>query len=446
MTRLAALVRHPLSIAGAAMATVSAIGFLVLAAAALAGLFDNPYAGLVVFVVLPVFFVLGLLCIPAGMWLARRRRGPGWTGEDWPVIDFRVARVRATMLLIAALTIFNVVIVLLASYGGLHAMESPTFCGAVCHTPMQPQFVAWNEGPHAGTACVSCHIGEGPAAFVHAKLAGVRQLAQVVTDSYARPTPPGTHMPPGAQAKTCTSCHRPPQATRDRVRVIREYGDDEANSETTTTLQMRTGAIHWHADPANRVEYVATDANKETIPYVKVTRPNGDVREFVAGGADGQAIRAGALRTMDCVDCHNTVGHPLAPTAEQAVDGGIAAGLISRDLPHARREGVRLMKASYAGEDEAGAAIDRELRGFYMSRGGAVDDAAVNRTVAALQALYRRNAFPAMKVTWGSYPDNRGHVTSTGCFRCHDGSHADPTGAVISADCGSCHKDLAAPE
>jgi len=81
-----------------------------------------------------------------------------------------------------------------------------------------------------------------------------------------------------------------------------------------------------------------------------------------------------------------------------------------------------------------------------VSRGGAVDDAAVTRSVAALQALYRRNVFPAMKVTWGSYPDNRGHVTSTGCFRCHDGSHADPTGAVISADCGSCHKDLAAPE
>ena len=40
-----------------------------------------------------------------------------------------------------------------------------------------------------------------------------------------------------------------------------------------------------------------------------------------------------------------------------------------------------------------------------------------------------------MKVTFGSYPDNRGHVTSTGCFRCHDDSHKTKDGKTISADC-----------
>jgi hypothetical protein len=84
-------------------------------------------------------------------------------------------------------------------------------------------------------------------------------------------------------------------------------------------------------------------------------------------------------------------------------------------------------------------AIAREFRGFYQARGGAIDEAAVARTVAALQALYRRNVFPEMKVTWGSYPDNRGHLTSTGCFRCHDGGHAAAGGGVISADCEICH-------
>ena len=73
----------------------------------------------------------------------------------------------------------------------------------------------------------------------------------------------------------------------DRVRVIREYADDEKNSETTTMLQMHMGAasvlcaaIHWHADPAVRVEYVATDAARETIPYVKVTYANGQMKEY----------------------------------------------------------------------------------------------------------------------------------------------------------------------
>jgi hypothetical protein len=124
----------------------------------------------------------------------------------------------------------------------------------------------------------------------------------------------------------------------------------------------------------------------------------------------------------------------------------MAAGRVSRQLPHARREAVRLMKASYGGEAEAVDTIEREFRGFYQSRGGTIDEHAVARTVAALQALYRRNVFPAMKVTWGSYPDNRGHLTLAGCFRCHDDSHTDRTGAVISADCETCHTQLVAPD
>ena len=68
-------------------------------------------------------------------------------------------------------------------------------------------------------------------------------------------------------------------------------------------------------------------------------------------------------------------------------------------------------------------AIDRELRKFFDSRGGAVDQDAVAQAVAAFQDLYRRNVFPAMKVTWGTYRDNKGHMTSNGCFRCHDDDH-----------------------
>jgi hypothetical protein len=132
----------------------------------------------------------------------------------------------------------------------------------------------------------------------------------------------------------------------------------------------------------------------------------------------------------------------VAPTAEQAVDEAIAGRLVSRTLPHARREAVRLLKARYASDDEAAHTIDREFRGFYRSAGGPIDQQAVAQTVAALQALYRRNVFPAMKVTFGSYPDHRGHTTATGCFRCHDGGHVDKEGGVISADCEYCHKQI----
>jgi hypothetical protein len=100
------------------------------------------------------------------------------------------------------------------------------------------------------------------------------------------------------------------------------------------------------------------------------------------------------------------------------------------------------MKASYSSEDDALRAIDQGLRSFYESQGGSSNAQAVSRTVAALQDLYRHNVFPDMKVTWGAYPNNTGHITSTGCFRCHDDSHKAEDGTTISGDCEYCHKQL----
>ena len=444
---------HPLAIAGVLLTTASAVLFITLVIAALAGLLANPYAGLVVFIALPACFVIGLLLIPAGVWLRRRtlKRDPN-AAVDWPVLDFRQVRVRRTVLLFTALTAVNLMIVLLAGYGSLHWMDSPSFCGQVCHTPMHPQFTAWHDGSHARIACAACHIGQGPAAFVHAKLNGVRQLIDVATDSYPRPIPPGAEMPAGTQAQACRACHQPERAVGDRIRVIREYADDEGNAETITVLQMHVNltpssarAIHWHADPAVHIEYVSTDAERQTIPYVKVTDATGNVKEYLAPDATDQQIRAGNREVMDCGDCHNAVGHPIAPTAEEAVDQAIAAGLVSRKLPFVRREGVRVVKASYSGEDEALRAIDQSLRSFYQARGGATDQEALARSVSALQDLYSRNVFPTMKVTFGTYPDNKGHITSNGCFRCHDDSHKAKDGKTISADCEYCHKQIETP-
>jgi hypothetical protein len=105
------------------------------------------------------------------------------------------------------------------------------------------------------------------------------------------------------------------------------------------------------------------------------------------------------------------------------VDAAIASGPVSRQLPDARREAVRLMTTHAAAGDGA-AAIDRDLRIVLRER----------------TRLDRRNVFPAMKVTWGSYPDDKGHITSNGCFRWHDGSHA--AGSTIHADCEYCHKQI----
>ena len=80
---------------GGAAGHRGAVVFAVLLVAELWGLFDNPYAGLVVFVVVPAIVVLGLLLIPLGMWLEHRRLSahPG-AEREWFVIDFRSAATR----------------------------------------------------------------------------------------------------------------------------------------------------------------------------------------------------------------------------------------------------------------------------------------------------------------------------------------------------------------
>jgi hypothetical protein len=316
---------------------------------------------------------------------------------------------------------------------------------------MQPQFVAWREGPHSRIACANCHIAPSAQGFVQAKLAGTRQLVHVVTDRVPRPVPPGAHMAAGAQARTCLGCHRPSFGGADAIRVIREFADDEANTETVTVLQMFMGgptsggqSIHWHADPANRIEYVATGTDRQTIIYIKATDAKGQVKEYRAADVTDEAIASGVHRTMDCVDCHNTVGHPISPTAERMVDRAIATGGVSSKLPFVRREGVRLVSASYPSQDEAATAIDRGLRDFYTKQSGA-DPQAVSRASAALQDVYRRNVFPSMKVTWGSYPENRVHIASPGCVRCHDDEHKAKDGSTINGDCEYCHKELEKP-
>ena len=444
-----ASLRHPATITGVAIATVGAVAFLTLVVADILGMFTNPYAGLVVFIVVPAIFVFGLLLIPVGIGLQRRalRRDPS-APVDWPVVDLRRRRVRTTLLVLTAMTVVNATLVLLAAQGSLHYMESSEFCGASCHTPMHPQYTAWQNTSHAQVDCVQCHIGEGAKALVHYKLAGVRQLVHVISGNYPRPIPASQAVLRPA-LDTCGTCHAPTLGHGERTRTIREYAEDETNTETATTLTMHVGgpgqktasgrAIHWHADPNVRVEYITTDADRQTIPFVRVINEKGETKEYVVEGTKPEALAAGTTRTMDCIDCHNGAAHRISPTAEQAVNRAMAAGRISRTLPFVRREAVRLLKSDYRDEAAASAAIDSGFRTVYAASKGGVDQAAVSQAIAATQLLYRTNVFPTMKVTWGVYRDNMGHTTSDGCFRCHDGSHVARDGSAIDADCATCH-------
>jgi hypothetical protein len=432
------LARNPLSFAGAALTTISALAFLVFYVSHALGWWVSPYAGLVGFVAIPPFFLLGLLLIPLGMWREGRRRRSGAPAWRWPAVDLSRPRTRQIAIAVFFLTIVNLGIVSIASLGAAHYMETTEFCGQVCHVPMRPEFTAHREGPHANIACVSCHVSPGAAGTIRAKQNGTRQLYLVLRGTFARPIPtPARGLP--IAADTCMRCHRPGLPVPDITRVTREYDDDEASTETATTLVVYPNRNHWHARADVRVEYIASDDKRETIPYIRATDPGGRVTEYLAPGVTARP--GGPVRQMDCLDCHSRPAHTMSASAAETVDRAIAAGEVSRELPFVRRELVAALTAPYADDGAAAAGIATRLTNFYAGRKQATP-ALVTKAVNAGQRLYGTNVFHDMKVSWGTYRNQRGHSDEVpGCFRCHDDEHKAADGRLVRQDCELCHKE-----
>jgi hypothetical protein len=445
--------RNLISYAGAVVTSVSSILFLFVFFLELFGFHTNPYTGIVAFLILPGFFIVGLTGIPLGMLYERRRQlsGRGTDKGAWPRLDLNDPNSRRATFFVAVMTFVNIVIVSLAGYRGLEYMDSVPFCGQLCHTVMDPEFAAYQDGPHSRVKCVGCHIGPGAPWFVRSKLSGVRQVFAVMAGSYSRPIPSPVHNLRPAR-DTCEQCHWPDKFHGDATDTIREFAQDATSTQSVTTLRLHVGSggersgvatgIHWHVSPANGIEYVATDETRQVIPYVRLTDASGTVREYTVEGVSQDELARGERRPMDCVDCHNRPTHPFSASAEKAVDAAMAYDQISPKLPWIKREAVAALKASYPSREAAFEAIAKRLEEFYRTQHAdvhAAERAAVDRAVRTTQALYGRNVFPTMNVTWGTHPNNIGHTDSPGCFRCHDDDHKTKDGQVIRQDCDLCH-------
>ena len=370
--------RNWISIGGAVVTTLSAVLFLIVFLLDALGFHTNPYIGIVVFLILPGFFIGGLVVIPIGMWIERRRQLSGRRPSKpaWPTLDLNNPVTRRTTTVVLVMTFLNVVIVSLASYRGIEYMDSVQFCGQVCHTVMQPEYTAYQNSPHARVLCVQCHIGPGAPWFVKSKLSGVRQVFAVMAHSYSRPIPtPVTNLRPARD--TCEQCHWPAQFHGDKVLTLREYADDEANTESDTTLQLHIGGggervqagegIHWHVNPGNKIEYWPTDDKRDVIARVRLTTPDGKETVFNAEGVTDDKLAGIEPRTMDCIDCHNRPTHTFAASASKAVDAAMADGFIAASLPYVKKETVaapdRQLSHARAGAGDDRVQPDRLLQG-----------------------------------------------------------------------------------
>jgi len=456
---------NPISLAGGAITTASAVTML---GYWLVDLFghgsENPYLGIIFLLILPAFFLAGLGLIPIGIFLRRRNLlKSGAIPAVFPQVDLNDKVFRRGLDFVFVATIANLLIVAIAGYRGASYMDSPTFCGQACHV-MKPEYTAYKVSAHSHVECVACHIGSGAKAYADAKINGSKQLLEVVLHpvagiapkwipDYPMPIPSPVHNLRPARY-ICEGCHTPAKFVGEKLLVKSSYADDEQNSMTQTVVLLHLGGRESlshltgiHGVHLGHIEYVTTDATRTTIPWVQKTGADGAKTEFVASSA-GSGIPQGERRVMDCIDCHNRAAHTMQ-TPEDALNRAMAEGAVSPDLPWVHKKALELLKADYSSEADAKTKIPAQLEAFYRTQRPDVWAAKANLVRAAAQGLvmiYSQNVFPEMKVTWGTHPNNIGHIAYPGCFRCHDGDHNAKNGKSIPNDCSTCHNLLAVDE
>jgi len=440
---------------GVILTTTAFASFAVLQLGMLAGVVTNAYVGMLVYLLFPALFVLGLAIIPIAWFRQRRQTGLGARellerrfGSDsvrGGPVGSRVFRT------VALFTLANLVILGGASITMLHFMDTPRFCGTACHAVMNPEWTTYQASPHARVACVECHVGEGVGALVDSKLNGAWQVISATFDLYERPIPTPVHQLRPAR-ETCEKCHWPEKFYGSRLIDRVSYASDEGSTPSHTTLNVKVdagptgdGGVHWHVDPANEVRYASVDDERETMIWVEARQPDGSVRRYVNRRLHPGAPDAGSGRVMDCVDCHNRATH-IYQAPGRAVDESLRLGRIDRALPFIRREALAAVAAGYPSREAAAqgirAGLDSFYRRTYPDRAAAWTDA-IAGAAAELAVVWSRNVHPGMNITWGAYPSFLGHRDSPGCFRCHTGDLRDEAGTPISDDCTLCHSILA---
>ena len=461
LSRLRELLRNPISLVGFALAVVSLVNILFLFLIDLMSERPNAYVGILAYMVAPGFLILGLLLVPIGVWIDRRRRRSQKPGEAprYLRIDFSDPGQRGAVAFFLSFLVVFVMMSAIGSYRAYEFTDSVQFCGQLCHSVMKPEFTAYQLSPHARVACVDCHVGAGATWYVRSKLSGARQVFATVFNTFPRPIPtPVKNLRPAQE--TCEQCHWPRKFYGAQLKVFTHYASDEKNTFRQIRMLIKTGGgdpttgspsgIHWHMNISNQVTYVATDEKRQNIPYIHVKDLQGRVTEYFAKDSTltKEQIAKATRRRMECVDCHNRPTH-IYVAPDQAVDQALLARRIDVSLPFLKQTAVSALTNTYKTTDEAMDGIATEVHKFYSSKYPNLEktkEIEIRNAIGELQRIYRSTTFPEMKLDWKTHNNNIGHFYFLGCFRCHDGQHVSPDGKVVRKDCDTCHTVLSQQE
>ncbi len=453
LAALVHLTHNPISFVGIFLVNTAAVFWLFVLPVYIREGASHPYLSLFFIVALPAAFTAGVVLTPLGIYLRYRRETKRGTYPQvfqalvWQNREFRNLSVFAVLV-----TGTNVLVGGYYSNAAVKYMDSPNFCGGTCHS-MYPEYSAYQNSPHVNIGCVDCHIGSGRKAKVQAKLNGIKQMVGTLLDNHARPIPTPVHNLRPAR-EICETCHWPERFSGFKLHVLDKFAEDEQNTHTKTVLVVKvgggntTGGVHgFHVAPGVTIEY-ASDPSRQNIPWVRYTDSAGLSAEYTTSEWDSQRSGQFERREMDCLDCHTRPAHRFQVPG-RALDEAMAANRIDTTLPWAKKQGLEILRTEYATTEEAEKQIPESLVGFYQVQYPQLyrtRRADITRSGLELLAIYKRNVFPEMKITWRTYPDNIGHTDFTGCFRCHFGNHKSDEGTMITTTCTACHQILARDE
>jgi hypothetical protein len=441
---------NPITILGSTISTISFIVVLFLIFVEAVYNNSSPYMGIITFIIIPAFLIIGLILIAIGILIEKKRLKKTLLKRELPKIDLNNPRHFRAITIFGIGTVVLVVFTIFGGYKTYEFTESDEFCGTLCHKVMEPEYTAYKNSPHSRVGCVQCHIGSGAGWFVKSKISGVYQVYSVLLNKYSKPIQtPIENLRPAQE--TCEQCHWPKHFLSEKRVDYTYYLSDEQNTKSSISLLLKVGGgnsetgstsgIHWHMNIANEVFYFAADKERQIIPWVKLKQPDGTITIFKNKEFSDSLIKEKNIRKVDCIECHNRPSH-IYNQPDKMVNLFISVGKIDESLPFIKSISVKSLEGNYHSNSEALREIKNSVESFYSFNYPEISKSkveAINQSTKTIQKIYLRNYFPYMKVSWGNFPNNIGHTTSYGCFRCHDGKHISNTGKTISNNCNVCH-------
>jgi hypothetical protein len=448
------VVYNPITMVGAAIASISfGLILFVFILEIFSSIGDNPYIGILAFIILPVILIFGLLLIAYGIIRERKRVASGKSREGkLPVIDLNDPQKRSAFAFFSIGTIILLLFSAFGSYKAYEYTETDEFCGTVCHKVMEPEYTAYLGSPHSRVGCVGCHIGGGTDWYVKSKLSGAYQFYSVLFKKYSQPIPTPVRELRPAEG-TCEQCHSPEHFFSQKKNEYTYYISDEKNTRSNLGMLIKIGGgnsvfgaatgIHWHTSSDHEIYYMHSDDRRQEIPWVKLVTKDGSeiIYRDKSVEFDEKKFPEENLRLMDCIDCHNRPSH-IFHQPDKMVNVYMDQNKIDPALPFIKSISVKALEKPYSEKSIALDSIEILINSFYRSNYRNLFNEKKDEIASAIQevqSIYSRNYFPYMNANWKSFPDNISHVYTPGCFRCHAGNHVSEDGLKISHDCNSCH-------